>query len=155
MRAAYNVFRCHWLIWTIAMANITIASVFKCRVHADQRAGAAARGRRGAAGRRGVSIGHLRIADRFQRFRSREMMASCGWPGANRECDTAHIIGPRKFVAFIRSGGKRTRSRSPQHPSVGWRSTEKERPMKKTALIVAMVAAFAATAATAPAQARG
>jgi hypothetical protein len=70
-------------------------------------------------------------------------------------CDPAHISRARKFVAFIcQAENELTLAATKIRLLVG-DQRKKERQMKKTALIVATVAAFAATAATAPAQARG
>jgi hypothetical protein len=79
-------------------------------------------------------------------------------PGNNsvggRQCDTAHINGARG-LSFTLSGGYRELILIQPPTSASWWRPDKERQMKKTALIVAAVTALAATAATAPAQARG
>jgi hypothetical protein len=75
-------------------------------------------------------------------------------PEAARQCDVAHINGARGFVSFILSGGHREVIHSATTSASWWRP-DKERQMKKTALMIAAVTALAATAATAPAEARG
>jgi hypothetical protein len=72
-----------------------------------------------------------------------------------RQCDAAHINDIRGFVSSALSGGTRDLILIQPPTSASWWRPDKERQMKKTALVLAAVTALVATAATAPAQARG
>jgi hypothetical protein len=70
------------------------------------------------------------------------------------ECDVAHIIRRRMLVAFLLSGGSYDSFSRHHRLRLLVGDQAKERQMKKTALILATVAALTATAATVPAEAR-
>ena len=97
----------------------------------------------------------LRLTQSWRHFGAAPSLGRGHISRAKHRCDPAHISRARKFVAFIcQAENELTLAATKIRLLVG-DQRKKERQMKKTALIVATVAAFAATAATAPAQARG